>query len=119
VILDFQSLYPSLMIAYNICYSTCLGLISQQFTEKGHKRVGVSKEMNVDFKALFGENGEVTEEELAKKFIVSPNGVLFVRKETRLGILPQILQEFLNTRIMIKRSMKLVNVVILILIKPS
>lgn len=38
VVLDFQSLYPSIMIAYNYCYSTCLGRV-QPF--QGRYKFGV------------------------------------------------------------------------------
>ena len=39
VVLDFQSLYPSVMIAYNYCYSTCLGRVVDF---KGQNKFGVS-----------------------------------------------------------------------------
>lgn len=40
-------------------------------------------------------------------FTVSPCGVGFVTKNVRLGVLPQMLKEILDTRLMVKQSMKL------------
>lgn len=37
----------------------------------------------------------------------SPSGVIFVKKSIREGILPRMLREILDTRIMVKQSMKI------------
>lgn len=38
---------------------------------------------------------------------ISPNGVVFVKDHVRQGIMPRMLEEILNTRVMVKQSMKL------------
>ena len=45
-------------------------------------------------------------DEYSKDIFVTANKVGFVRKHIREGIIPIILHEYLNTRIMIKKSMQ-------------
>ncbi|VWU48283.1 DNA polymerase zeta catalytic subunit, putative, partial [Hepatocystis sp. ex Piliocolobus tephrosceles] len=37
LVFDFQSLYPSIMIAFNICYSTCIGTMALKSVQSGEK----------------------------------------------------------------------------------
>eukprot|EP00002_Diphylleia_rotans_P013155 TRINITY_DN2562_c0_g1_i23.p1 TRINITY_DN2562_c0_g1~~TRINITY_DN2562_c0_g1_i23.p1 ORF type:complete len:1638 (+),score=290.27 TRINITY_DN2562_c0_g1_i23:62-4975(+) len=95
VVLDFQSLYPSIVIAYNYCYSTCLGKVS------------------IDEEKKFGAGRLKVPHRLLKKVQdhvkPSPNGVLYADASVRCGILPRLLKEILDTRIMVKRAMKTVK----------
>lgn len=98
VVLDFQSLYPSVMIAYNYCYSTLLGKLNGFSPTKNH--FGYIKNLNlppglVDF--LNSKNG----------INVSPNGLMFVKSTVRKSLLAKMLEGILNTRISIKSMMKL------------
>ncbi|CAD8100996.1 unnamed protein product [Paramecium primaurelia] len=104
IVLDFQSLYPSIMIAYNLCFSTCLGSIKEEFQEGGKKRFGVVT-TDIDFESLLQKYQN--QEELMKHILITPNNVGFLTKDVRVGIIPQILNEFLMTRIMIKKSTQL------------
>ncbi|EJD47779.1 hypothetical protein AURDEDRAFT_144423 [Auricularia subglabra TFB-10046 SS5] len=94
VVLDFQSLYPSIMIAYNYCYSTCLGRVEQQ---NGHWKLGVLPEFELP-PGLLGK--------LEDHVNVAPNGIMYAKKEVRPGLLGRMLQELLDTRIMVKQAMK-------------
>jgi DNA polymerase zeta len=100
VVLDFQALYPSIVIAYNYCFSTCMGKIApgQCYPKKygasflidsltDHHLTNIDELM---------ERGQVT---------VSPNGVAFIGKSVREGIMPKMLTELLEARIAVKAEL--------------
>lgn len=94
LVLDFQSLYPSVMIAYNYCYSTFLGRIVNW---RGTNKMGFS-EYKRQQRLL----------ELLKDHInISPNGMMFTKPEIRRSLLAKMLGEILETRVMVKSGMKI------------
>lgn len=93
VVLDFQSLYPSMVIGYNLCFCTCLGKITPT---KAHG-LGVVNTYSPDLNTL---------RDLKHELLVAPNGVAYVPSKVRRGILPRLLEEILSTRIMVKQAMK-------------
>ncbi|XP_074312247.1 DNA polymerase zeta catalytic subunit isoform X2 [Silene latifolia] len=92
IVLDFQSLYPSMIIAYNLCYSTCLGNVAPSKADM----LGVSS-YSQDLRVL---------KDLKLQTLVTPNGVMYVSSEVRKGVLPRLLDEILSTRIMVKQAIK-------------
>ncbi|KAG0353539.1 DNA polymerase zeta [Podila minutissima] len=90
VVLDFQSLYPSVMIAYNYCYSTCLGKLG------GGTKLGVT-----EYKI---QDGILPL--LQDHLQVAPNNVMYVNQDIRKSVLSRMLSEILDTRVMVKKAMK-------------
>uniref|UniRef100_A0A8C5CSX3 DNA polymerase zeta catalytic subunit n=1 Tax=Gadus morhua TaxID=8049 RepID=A0A8C5CSX3_GADMO len=95
LVLDFQSLYPSIVIAYNYCYSTCLGTVGSLGTPDEFKFGCTSLRVPVDL--LHQLRDDIT---------ISPNGVVYVKPAVRKGVMPSMLEEILKTRLMVKSSMK-------------
>ncbi|KAI0431815.1 DNA polymerase family B [Xylaria sp. FL1042] len=93
IVLDFQSLYPSVMIAYNYCYSTFLGRIVNW---RGTNKMGFTDYRRQN--RLLG---------LLKDHInIAPNGIMYCKAEIRKSLLAKMLTEILETRVMVKSGMK-------------
>ena len=99
IVLDFQSLYPSVVIAHNLCFTTMLGNLNRISNWTERRRIGVRPHYDppsFDMEAL----------NPFENVFVASNGEMFVNSSIRRGILPQLLEEILETRVMVKKAMK-------------
>ncbi|KAL1475415.1 hypothetical protein MTO96_037303 [Rhipicephalus appendiculatus] len=96
VTLDFASMYPSIIIAMNLCYSTLRLQHSEVQTSKQAKRQrvdeGNDKEDGDDYKYTQGRP--------------SPVGDEFEPESVRKGILPTVLEGLLESRKQVKEEME-------------
>lgn len=76
--LDFASLYPSIMMAHNLCYTT---LLQKQTID----RLNLVKDVD---------------------YVVTPNNDLFVKSSKRKGLLPTVLEDLLAARKRAKADLK-------------
>lgn len=93
LVLDFQSLYPSVMIAYNYCYSTFLGRV---VSWRGRNKMGFTDYQRQE-RLLELFEGQIN---------IAPNGVMYAKPEVRRSLLAKMLGEILETRVMVKSGMK-------------
>jgi len=126
VVCDFTALYPSLVIAYNLCYSTCAGKLDYHSTRKEMRQSGkttgqlgpfnysesrTATVLSHHMKSLGDKIGGDTKNQSEcrnrkDRAYVTPTGAIFLSEAVLKGVLPQVLDEMLSTRAMLKKAAK-------------
>ena len=107
VVLDFQSLYPSIIMAYNYCYSTCLGRIVEILNKGGVVDPETKEVKHFEFGCTRLKVSPQRLSSLMGHINFSPGGIGFIKANVQKGIIPIMLEEIIKTRLMVKRAMKL------------